>query len=67
MQITGQQLLFLVRVLKDSLDIQMGYDWNFHDKRDQRKIFYDRLIESLVSQQSIEIQEVDVSKLNNFT
>lgn len=65
MQITGEELFFLIQVLKDSLDIQMGYDWSFTQKREQRKIFYDKFIQSLVSQQAIEIQEIDLSKFQN--
>lgn len=56
----------LPKILKDSLDIQMGYDWSFHHKREQRKIFYDKFIECLVSQQSIEIQEIDKFKFKDL-
>jgi hypothetical protein len=51
MIISGEQLLFLVQVLKDSLDIQMGYDWNFKSNRDQRKKFHEELLKLLSSEQ----------------
>jgi hypothetical protein len=63
MKMTGEQLLFLMQVLKDSLDIQMGYDWSFNHKKDQRKAFYDKFIELLISQQSIETPAIDISTL----
>lgn len=57
MQLQGEQLLFLVQVLKDSLEIQMGYDWPFTHRRDQRKSFYENLINSALSQEQINIVE----------
>lgn len=66
MQITGDQLLFLVQVLKDSLNIEMGYGWVFEQSRNKRKIFYDEFMKNLISQQDINIQEMDHSKFRNM-
>jgi len=65
MKITGEQLLFLVQVLKDSLEIQMGHDWTFKNKREQRQKFYDTLLKELISQNIVKIEEIDLSKLYN--
>ncbi len=65
MKITGEHLLFLVQVLKDSLDIQTGYDWNFTHKRKERELFYDKFIQSLLSQQDVNIQGLDLSNDQN--
>ncbi len=66
MQISGDQLYYLVQVLKESLDIQMGYDWSFTSKRDSRKDFYERLIKSLMLQDKIDITEVDLAALKKL-
>lgn len=66
MHISGEQLFYLVQVLKDSLTIQMGYDWNFTSKRDSRKDFHDRLIKSLMLQDKIDIAEVDLSAIKKL-
>lgn len=66
MQISGEQLYYLVQVLKDSLDIQMGYDWSFKSKRDSRKEFYEKLLKSALNQEAIDIPEVKFSKLKNI-
>jgi hypothetical protein len=63
MQITGEQLFFLVQVLRDSLDIQMGYDWSFRKKRDERKQFYENFIYTILSQKNIDIKDLDLTKL----
>lgn len=55
MQITGTQLLFLIQVLKDSTEIQMGYDWNFANKRQERQKFHDDLLTSLFLKEKINV------------
>lgn len=62
MQISGEQLFYLVQVLKDSLDIQMGYDWSFKNKRDNRKEFLEKLMKSILTQEKVDVSEVDLSK-----
>jgi len=66
MQITGEQLFFLVQVLKDSLDIQMGYDWSFNYKLEQRKLFYNKFIQLLLSQDTVNIELMDLSKIKKL-
>lgn len=63
MKITGEQLIFLVDILKDSLEVQMGYDWVFKSSRDQRKLFHDNLLKCLLSQQKVEVKGLNKSKL----
>ncbi|HHF7341042.1 TPA: hypothetical protein ACPSKZ_000691 [Legionella anisa] len=63
MQITGKQLVFLIQVLKDSLEVQMGYGWIFKYNHEQRESFYQELIESLFSQNDVEVKEIDLSEL----
>lgn len=58
MKITSDQLFFMIQVLEDSLEIQMGYDWSFKYKRDKRKAFKDEIFKSLIAQESIDIQSV---------
>jgi hypothetical protein len=65
MKITGEQLFFLTQVLKDSLDIQGGYGWVFKKSRDQRRVFYDDFIRSILCQQKVQIPEADLSKIKN--
>lgn len=65
MQINGEQLFFLLQILKDSLDIQMGYDWNFKYKKEKRKNFYEELLRSILSQENFHIQEFDKYKFKN--
>lgn len=66
MQITGEQFFYLVQVLKDSLDIQLGYDWSFHSKRDSRQDFYRQLLKSIMVQDKIEIADPDLVKLKKL-
>lgn len=66
MQISGEQLYYLVQVLKDSLDIQMGYDWSFKSKRDSRKEFYEKLLKSILTQDKIDVPEVDLAKFKQI-
>ena len=55
MVISGEQLLFLMQTLEESLDIQMGYDWNFKSNHEQRKKFHEELLKSLFSKEQINI------------
>lgn len=55
MKITGNQLFFLMQVLKDSLEIQMGYDWNFTQKREERKKFHEELLKSLLLNEKVNV------------
>lgn len=55
MKIPASQLLQLMQILKDSMEIQMGYDWNFKSTHAERKKLYDELLKSIVSEQIIEI------------
>ena len=66
MKITGEQLFFLIQVLKDSLEIQMGYDWSFHHKRDERKKFYNKFIQSILLQHDIHVEGFDLKKAQNM-
>lgn len=63
MQISGKQLWFLVQVLKDSLELQMGYDWSFKYRLEQRKAFHEELLQLLITQNNVDVSEMDVSKL----
>lgn len=65
MQISGDQLLFLIQVLKDSLDIQMGYDWSFKYKKEQRSQFYEKFIQTILSKEHFSI-DVDINKLKDI-
>lgn len=56
MQISGEKFYFLMQVLKDSLEIQSGYDWNFEHKLEARKKFYDELMKIIITQDFIEIK-----------
>lgn len=66
MKITGEQLNFLIQVLRDSLEIQMGYDWTFKYKKEKRKEFYQSLIEELLSSAKVQINKFDVSNIEKI-
>lgn len=66
MQLTGDQLIFLIQVLQDSLKIERGYDWTFEHKRDKRNIFYEDLMRSLLTQSTVNIQGVELSRLQEL-
>lgn len=66
MKITGEQLFFLIEVLKDSLKIQLGYDWNFTHRQKERKVFYKDFMHTLISQQDVDIAEVDLSEIKKL-
>lgn len=57
MQITGNQLLFLLQVLKDSLKGEMGYDYAYKYKREQRKAFQEELMHSILLQEKVDVLE----------
>lgn len=66
MKIKGDELFFLIQVLKDSLEIQNGYDWSFKYKKNERKIFYEKLIKEILLQHKINIEDFDLTKIQNI-
>lgn len=66
MEISGEQLLYLIRVLKESLDLPIGYDYPFTYKKTQREIFHEKLMATLLSQKEIEVQKLDLMGLQEL-
>jgi hypothetical protein len=58
MHITGEQLYFLIQVLKDSLDLQQGYDWPFTHKRETRKKFHEELIKTIITNENVSVKQL---------
>lgn len=55
MTISSEQLYLLMQVLKDSLEIKMGYDWTFEMKLEKRKTFYEELIKQAITTDRVNI------------
>ncbi len=67
MKITGEDLFFLIQVLKDSLSVEMGSRYVFNNAHDIRQKFHDQFIQSILRHQEFEVQGIDYSKLNEIT
>lgn len=59
MQISGDKLLFLIQVLRDSLNIEKTQQWTFQHSHDAREKFFENFMDSILGNLSFEIKEKD--------
>lgn len=55
MKLSGEQLLFLLNVLKDSLDIHKSYAYVFNSSHERRKKFYEEFMNKLIVSSNPEV------------